>query len=441
MADDGAGDGSPPVRSFPYACTPEPRRPWYARYRAEGRSPLDCACHGLHYLVKYRRKWAGAPAEEGAHFREQHGLLRALAREPGRDGDVGLAMVGDVMWMADGWDGFLADEVLDHLGRHDVVLGNLETAISDSFRVSRPFPEFAWFNAPPALLTAFRRPDGRNAFTALAVANNHRLDYRDQGVRDTLRFLDHEGIRHAGVRLAPDEPAYITFEAGGLRIGLYAACWGPNSPRRAERSALTIETLDGLAPESEREPDLAGPRDALAAMADDRVTLRVVYLHWGFEYELYPTPRQVRVAREIVRAGADIVFGSHPHVPQPAEVCFLNGYEQRYPGLDVPRSCLLEDAAGRPRKALVCYSLGNFTTAMSTFLCRVGLVQSLSLRREPETGGVDWHRPRGRLVYNVPKKEAAGQRRLVLLGTWLAEHPDATADDLAFLRDHVVAEP
>jgi poly-gamma-glutamate synthesis protein (capsule biosynthesis protein) len=40
----------------------------------------------------------------------------------------------------------------------------------------------------------------------------------------------------------------------------------------------------------------------------------VVYLHWGTELVSCPTDAQKILARQLVRAGADIVVGSHAHV-------------------------------------------------------------------------------------------------------------------------------
>lgn len=413
--------GEPDRSYFPYAFTPVGRLPRHLRFRAEGRPPSACVWGVVRYFRKYFQKLRLAPPEEVAYFREQRRLLQALSVRPEAAADVRLAMVGDIMWLGDGWSGFLADDVRDHMNAHDVVLGNLETTIARSFRVSRPLRDFAWFNSDPALLMSFHRPDGRNTFTALGLANNHTLDYRDVGVRDTMQFLDEQRILHSGVREAPDDPGYVTFSAGGIRIGFYAATWGLNDAKRQRKSSLTINTLRGIAPEGVSLPDLSEIRSVLDAMAADGVGFRIIALHWGHEYELYPTPEIMQVAREIVRAGADVILGTHPHVQQPSEVCFLNGYERTcgdlgdLPALRHPTGCVMEDAAGRPRKALVLYSLGNFTTRMMTFLCRLGLIQSLSLRRDPQTGFVDWSHLRGRLVCNVPKDPATAARHLVFL--------------------------
>ena len=83
-------------------------------------------------------------------------------------------------------------------------------------------------------------------------------------------------------------------------------------------------------------------REAIAM--EDVVELRkqvdcvVVSLHWGYEYVEYPSPRQQAFARKLVRAGAQMVIGHHPHVVQGVE---------RYQG------------------GLIAYSLGNFNSRLN----------------------------------------------------------------------------
>jgi poly-gamma-glutamate synthesis protein (capsule biosynthesis protein) len=163
-------------------------------------------------------------------------------------------------------------------------------------------------------------------------------------------------------------------------------------------------------------------------MARAGAEFRVVALHWGHEFEFFPLPEQVQIARQIIRAGADLIVGTHPHVVQPLEVCFVNGYEERYrrDGLDLPAlrertGCLVRDAAAAPRKGLIAYSVGNFATAMYTPHCRVGLVLSLALTRDAATGRVDWHRPETQLVFNVHRDPVSRRRRLVLVESYLRE--------------------
>ncbi len=59
----------------------------------------------------------------------------------------------------------------------------------------------------------------------------------------------------------------------------------------------------------------------------------VVSLHFGYEYQHFPSPRDVKLCRELIDCGADIILGHHPHYPQGVET-YNNG--------------------------IIAYSLGNF---------------------------------------------------------------------------------
>ena len=73
----------------------------------------------------------------------------------------------------------------------------------------------------------------------------------------------------------------------------------------------------------------------------------VVCPHWGTEYQDVPSSYQRRFAEQMVQAGADLIIGTHPHVPQPVEwVEAENG-----------------------RKALCYYSLGNYVSTQKQALC------------------------------------------------------------------------
>jgi hypothetical protein len=348
----------------------------------------------------------------------------------------------------------VSSEVLAYLNGHEVVLGNLESPISGRSRVPSFLPDYFTYNSHPGLITSFRRPGNACTFSALSTANNHCLDRGDDGLSDTLDFLDGLSIPHAGVRRHRDDQPFVVFTAGGIRFGFYAACWGLNNPKLISSSALHIEVLPGLVPRVSHPVDLGRVREALKGMDSAGVDFKVVYLHWGYEFELYPCPDVMRVGRDVISLGADLLMGSHPHVLQPVEVCFVNGYESRcmeragpMPALAPRTGCLVRDETDRPRKGLIVYSLGNFATAMYTLLCRTGMVFSIRLVRDQSSGLVDWHRPEVQLVYNVHRDPCTRQRRLVLMETWLREcerRGDSAArlrTTAAFLQRHLFGVP
>ncbi|HEY3302025.1 MAG TPA: CapA family protein [Candidatus Binatia bacterium] len=442
-----------PAGYFPFIHTPEIDLPAYARFRAEGMPFSEAFWHGFKYVAKYRHKRFSAPAEEIRYFDAQRKLLRFLttsAVDPAHNLQVNLAMVGDIMWIRSDWDSFVAKEILDSLNRFDVVLGNLETIISPNFKVRGFWPDYRTYNSHPDLLNSFRRHTGGNIFSALSIANNHTMDYSDRGISDTIEFLDGNRILHSGVGTSKTGKRYTTFVRNGIKFGFYAATYGLNDPGEGQVTKLSLNILSSLAPETEKAADLSQVKEVLAAMDAEGVDFKIVSLHWGFEFEFYPSPKTMQVGREIVAAGADVIMGSHPHVLQPSEVCYVNGYEERHgrvkdqlAAMSHPAGCLLKDGNGKPRKALILYSLGNFTTAMYTFFCEVGIIQNIRVTKNEASGAVDWGLPGYELVYNLRRDPVTQKRAVLLMDDYLRQNcrqnecPEDVVQSVAFLHRHL----
>jgi len=438
---------------FPFVHIPESSLPAYARFRAEGMPFSEAFWHGFKYVAKYRNKRFSAPPEEVRYFDAQRKLQRFLAAQPvdpAHNLHVNLAMVGDIMWIRSDWDSFVAKEVLDTLNGFDVVLGNLETVISPNFKVRGFWPDYRIYNSDPALLKSFRRYTGGNIFTALSIANNHTMDYSDRGILDTIEFLDGNRILHSGAGKSKAGKRYTTFVRNGIKFGFYAATYGLNDPGEGQRTKLSLNILPGLAPETEIAADISQVKEVLAAMDGEGVDFKIVSLHWGFEFEFYPSPKTMQVAREIVAAGADVIMGSHPHLPQPSEICYVNGYEERhgrlngqFPAMNHPAGCVLKDGNGKPRKALIHYSLGNFTTAMYTFFCEAGVIHRIQVTKNEASGAVDWGLPGYELVYNL-RSDPVTQRRMILpMDSYLRQNcrqkecPEDVIKSVSFLHRHL----
>ena len=174
------------------------------------------------------------------------------------------------------------------------------------------------FRADPRVLSVLK---GR--FDAMSVANNHSGDYGKDAFIETLAHLDAAGIRHfGGGKNLSEAHAPLWIEAKGLRVAVLG--YNEFKPRSFEAGA----SHPGVA-WSEDSQVIADIRAARKAGAD----LVIPFMHWGWEREPEPGPRQRDLARRMIDAGADIVVGGHPHVTQGAEIY-----------------------RGRP----IIYSLGNF---------------------------------------------------------------------------------
>ncbi|MBR1496157.1 MAG: CapA family protein, partial [Oscillospiraceae bacterium] len=138
------------------------------------------------------------------------------------------------------------------------------------------------FKADPAYAAVF--PEGGIEFVTLA--NNHAGDYLAQGLRDTEAALD-----AVGVGWAADGGTWLYDAGEGPSVGVYAKLY----------------------------PSVAEVRAGVASLREQGAEIVVAALHWGLEGVYRPIPDQEAVGRAAIDAGADIVWGCHPHVLQRVE--------------------------------------------------------------------------------------------------------------------------
>ncbi|MBQ5583745.1 MAG: CapA family protein, partial [Ruminiclostridium sp.] len=99
-----------------------------------------------------------------------------------------------------------------------------------------------------------------------------------------------------------------------------------------------------------------------------------VMIHWGIEYQFTQNDYQNTVADFLIANGADIILGSHSHVPQP---------------IQAEQTVTLPD--GSTRTGFVSYSLGNFVSNQSPATVNVNYtdttaVLNLEITKNFETG-------------------------------------------------------
>jgi len=148
-----------------------------------------------------------------------------------------------------------------------------------------------------------------------------------------------------------------------------------------------------------------------------KIDFKIVSLHWGHEYEYYPTIAQAKLAREIVALGADVIVGSHPHVQQPIEICEVNGYRSVK---SQASPCQLKDSHSQiPRKALIIYSLGNFITVHPSPGLQLGLNLGISIFRNAESA-IDWQEPKFEWIKNLTIPSRRGVHQTMLWSEYLS---------------------
>ncbi|MGB5986779.1 MAG: CapA family protein [Desulfobacterales bacterium] len=166
-------------------------------------------------------------------------------------------------------------------------------------------------------------------FEVAALANNHSFDYGSQAFRQTRELLHEHRIRTVGAGMNAAEAAEpLIVSVNRLKIGIINFSEGE----------------DLTAAEGERPGVMGWAIERLAAIIQKlraKVQGVVVICHGGLEYLPFPPPYVAAALQRLADAGADLIIGHHPHVPQGIEI-----------------------HGGVP----ICYSLGNFVFYQPTDL-------------------------------------------------------------------------
>ena len=129
---------------------------------------------------------------------------------------------------------------------------------------------------------------------AVNTVNNHALDFFEGGYNDTILALDQYLIRHFG-------SLYPGSKYEQDQLGVYAV------------KGVKIGAIGFSYPQDSDVDKIAYRISLLRAMGCDLV---VVSLHWGREEKTSPESWQLSYARKIIQAGADVIWGHHPHILQ-----------------------------------------------------------------------------------------------------------------------------
>ncbi|WP_077368683.1 CapA family protein [Anaerosalibacter sp. Marseille-P3206] len=211
--------------------------------------------------------------------------------------------------------------VKKYIEKADLSLVNFETVTAGSDRGFHGYPNF---NSPVESLEALKN----SGFDILSTANNHSLDQGKVGLVNTIEALKKYGFKNIGTFNEPGDKILIE-KINDINIGLLSYTYGCNGMEYT----LTEEELNNMINLIDEERIKTDIEKAVEMGSD----LVVVFIHWGNEYQREPSEEQLELGRKMVEWGANIVFGSHPHVIQKSEIIEHNGKDN-----------------------FIIYSLGNF---------------------------------------------------------------------------------
>jgi len=236
---------------------------------------------------------------------------------------ITLALMGDVMLgrrVAEALNYHMGPEepwggVMALLDAADLRIINLECAITDNEQPWTRTAKVFHFRTPPSAIETLRTA----RIDACSLANNHTLDFEEQGLLDTLEHLDAAGIRHAGAGRTQEEavdPAILIVPADHThQVALLAFTDNEPSfaagPDRPGTNYLAVS----LRPEVLRRVE--GAVSAVREMGVDTVLFSN---HWGPNMVQRPNEIFRRFARAVIDLGVDIYYGHSAHVFQGVEI-------------------------------------------------------------------------------------------------------------------------
>lgn len=241
--------------------------------------------------------------------------VAALKETPSLPAVFFIASAGDMM-MSRGadWAMINADspspvftDTIPILKKNSITIGNLEGPVTTS---SAPIDKTFVFKYRPEVLEYLRQA----GFNYLKLNNTHIWDYGEIGFLDTLDALADAGFATSGAG-RNDEQASLFYRTNcnGCAVSILSVAAAQLDPYYTNRKlSAATETKSGILWETDRLFDL---------IRDEKRSSKIVIInvHGGTEYTENPSQDQQILYRRLCDAGADIVFGSHPHVLQPVE--------------------------------------------------------------------------------------------------------------------------
>lgn len=238
---------------------------------------------------------------------------------------------------------FLFENISSYLNKADIKVINQETIFAGN---EMGFSGFPTFNSPTEVGDAIAAA----GFNVVLHATNHAADKGIKGIEHCASFWkQYPEILVTGI--AGDESVLDIplIEVGDIKFAILNYTYGPNSEtigpslRKHLNMLCNYDEKSGRIDFTTLNPQVTEDIEAAKEMAD----IVIVFPHWGTEYKTTPSKYQVKFAQEMTQAGADLIIGTHPHVPQPVEwITAENG-----------------------NQALCYYSLGNYVSLQKKGMC------------------------------------------------------------------------
>jgi hypothetical protein len=188
----------------------------------------------------------------------------------------------------------LFGDTLEVFGSAGRVIVNLECALTER---GTPIKKCGPNLKGPVVCAKVMKDAG---ITDCGLSNNHIFDFGKEGLFDTLKALDDQGINWTGI--GENEEASrkdLILDDNGQKIALITVC--------EHEYTYALEDRVGARP--------FDPFDTMEDIkkAKESAGIVIVMYHGGKEQCEYPSPRLRKLCRAMVKNGADIVLCQHSH--------------------------------------------------------------------------------------------------------------------------------
>ena len=190
------------------------------------------------------------------------------------------------------------------LQRTDFNIANLETTLTRSEKI---VPKVFNFKASPEKVSSLVE----GPIHAVNLANNHSLDFSEEGLLETIQTLDQAKIFHVGAGKdlsAAKRPCIL--EKNGIKIGLLGCT--DNEPTWKATAAHSGTNYLEIG-------DLASLEESIRSLRKE-VDLLILSIHWGPNMRQRPMPHFRSFAHLLIDLGVDILHGHSSHVFQGVEI-------------------------------------------------------------------------------------------------------------------------
>ncbi len=186
---------------------------------------------------------------------------------------------------------------LSYLANCDLVVGNLETTITNT---DEKYEKAFNYRIKPKNMHLLKI--NKNMF--LSIANNHILDYKEQGMYDTITNLKRLGIKFSGAGSNLDQArAYASFNIKGKRIGIVSCSdhysYWKSTPNKAGIHYVDYNNYKNL-------------KHYISTIKKD-FDILILSIHWGANYKRGLLDKYQLFAKDMLESGVDIIHGHSSH--------------------------------------------------------------------------------------------------------------------------------